>query len=374
MEFKYKVTPHTSGREREVTIEFTPYTNLIGEKSNSLDMWEHPANIRLEMDKYHPIFPETVGSVMLKATEIGTETYIVSYVPTEIGKTYLFTMYVRNNDARSSSLYIQGQYKDSVLDPFTQRIAGTFTADSEETEIKLELYDYNVQPPERSQIVWVGGEMLVEIQEEESIERLKRKYEYVENEKESPTVKDLLDKLLHFSPYRYYLVANGRRLENHATQLSKVGIDENTSLQTGIAQIPEQIFNAFTADIPLMAMLEGKRDHVSHAFPKEDREMSRLHTSHFPRIQFFTGFAVNKRISDVSPDVEEMNFAFNLYIPVTKVMESVSATMLLDQSSAILAELGWAKVRGSDYFLKNEQLYVIQSQYIQDQPKPNKRN
>lgn len=376
MKFKYKVTPHTTGRERTVTLDFTPYENKLKDVSNTENMWTTDQNSVLQMDRRHPIIPGTAGALKLRALNLeDKETTITATLDVEIGKTYLFTTYVRNNDARSTALYVQGEYKNSNKDAYTKRVAGTFVAESEQVEVKLKLYDYNVvQSLGQSQIAWVGGEMLVEIEEEESIETLKEKYEYVQDRKESPTVRDLLNYLFHFSPYRYYLVADGRRIEHHATQLIEQGIDENTILETGIAETDEQIYSAFTADIPLMAMLEGDFTHVSHAFPKEDREMTRLHESHFPRIQFFTGFAVNRRIADTEPIAEEVNFAFNIYIPVTKVMQSVSAIMILNQSSAILAELGWSKIRGSDYFLKNEQLYVLQTQYIQDQQKPIKRN
>lgn len=373
MIYEYRVL-RKGMRERIIKIHFEPYENLLKDVTNSQSLWTSQEPVRMLYDTQHPIIVGAKGSSLIRASETKEEIAVKATIEVEIGKNYLFTTFVRNNDALSSALYIDGKFKDSVTDPYTQRIAGTFLAETDTVEVELRFYDSIPRPDIAfSRVAWVGGELLTEIKEDKPLEELLEQYEYIEDSKQSPSAVDLLKQTYFFSPYKFYVVANGRRLLDYNKPLGEYGIDKDTLIEVEIDDMDRQIYNAFLADVPLMAMLEGNTEHVTHAFPKEDREMTRLHESNFPRVQFFTGFAVNRSIADTKPVAEEVNFALNIYIPVIKVMESVDALMILNQTAAIMAELGWAKVRGSDYFLKNEQLYVLQTQYIQDQEKAPKR-
>lgn len=371
MQYNYKIIPHGTDSPvvREVSLEFEPYENEIAYLDQGKDAWKVTNIERIDRDINKPIVLGSEYSLLVRRFE---QDKPMEHMSMEIdleltpNSNYLITTYVRNNAVTSTKLSLNGEFKDYVADTYTQRICGTVTTDDTgEVNYKLDMYDAN-GPYD----LWVSGFFATKISEEDmnlDKRELLLKYEYVTGKKSSPNMRDLLDDLYHFSPYRYYLVSEGRRISDYNKPLSEYGITEDTIISSHMSDWDEQIFNAFVNDVPLMAMLEGKREHVSHAFPKEDGKMSSLHTSHFPRIQFFTGFAVNSLIADIKPIADEVNFVTNIYIPVTKVMESVSAIMILNQQNAIMAELGWAKIRGSDYFLKNEQLYVLQSQYIQDQ-------
>lgn len=371
MEYKYKLMPHGTDSPviREVSVEFDPYENEISYLDEGNDPWKVENIERIDRDINKPIVLGSDYSLLVRRfNQFEPMEHMSMEIDLELDpdSNYLITTYVRNNAVTSTRLSLNGEFKDYVADTYTQRICGTVkTGEDGKVNYKLDMYD--AQGPYD---MWISGFFATKISDEDMrLEKreLLTKYEYVKDKKSSPNMRDLLNELFHFSPYRYYLVSEGRRITDYNKPLSDYGIDENTVISSHMSDWDEQIFNAFVNDVPLMAMLEGKREHVSHAFPKEDGKMSSLHESHFPRIQFFTGFAVNSLIADIKPIADEVNFVTNIYIPVTKVMESVSAIMILNQQNAIMAELGWAKIRGSDYFLKNEQLYVLQSQYIQDQ-------
>lgn len=387
MKFEYNVKAHGALKPRKVVVDFNPYENLISEWNGDVYGWDTSEGSKLVKDEAHPIALDRNDSLRVVVTKEKEITSIKKTAELEPGKKYFISLYIRNNDAVSSALYLNGKYTDKSTTTYTETIGGIAEADDEgKIEVDIRLYDVEAVPVRSpveaitaevfSRAAWIDGLQAVEIEEGDetlSKKQLVEKYPFAVKEKTSPSARDLLDKMFHFSPYRYYLVADGRRITDYHKSLDEYGVNKDTCLETYEAELAEQIFTAFTHDVPLMAMLEGRKSHVSYAYPKEDRDMSRLHKSHFPRLQFFTGFAVNKNIADSSPIAEETNFAINVYIPITKVMESVSAVMIATQMSAVMAELGWAKVRGSDYFLKNEQLYVLQTQFIQDLMKSRKR-
>lgn len=368
MKIKYNVLPHASSKPRSVTMDFTPYENLVGDWNGSVTGWDLSEGLSLRKDKMHPMVLDSDGSILVSSTQKEEPNTLIRNIVLEPDTEYLFSTYVRNNDVLSTTLHINDIYKDSVVNPYTQRVKGIGKTDEEgNLKIKLTMYD---SVPHGIHDAWLDGFMVLATEEGDSYlreEELLDKYQYVRGKKESPNALDLLSHMFHFSPFKYYLTVDGRRIENYLKPLSEYGANEDSNIQTDLADWDEQIYNAFTHDVPLMSMLEGKKSHVTYAYPKEDQEMSKLHDSHFPRLQFFTGFGVNSMISDTEPIADLVNFAINIYIPVTKVLESVSAMMISNQLSSVMSELGWSKVRGSDYFLKNEQLYVLQGQYIQDQ-------
>lgn len=368
MKVEYNVMPHASSRSRKVELDFKPYVNEVSSWSGNVNGWEMSEGVSLRKDIRHPITLKSTGSLLVSSTldkEVNTLTREATLKP---NTSYLVSLYVRNNDVMSTALYLNGEYKNSIVNPYTQRLQGISETDGlGKISVELKMYDAS---PGGLHHVWLDGFMIVETQPGDldlREEELKEKYQFVDDKKESPNAIDLLSHMFHFSPFKYYLTIDGRRIEDYTRPLIEYGANDKSLIQTDLADWDAQIYNAFIHDIPLMAMLEGKRSHVTYAYPKEDQEMSKLHDSHFPRLQFFTGFGVNSLISDTEPIADLVNFAINIYIPVTKVLESVSAMMISNQLSSVMSELGWSKVRGSDYFLKNEQLYVLQGQYIQDQ-------
>lgn len=383
MIYTYTVLPHGAQRPRKVKIDFTPYVNEMSHYNDVVGSWDVSDKVTMKVDKIHPITLDSKGAMLVSFEEF-EHSFIKTELELEPDTEYFFSTYVRNNDVSSTTLELNGEFKMSVINPYTQRIYGIGKTDEEgKLEIKLNFYDIT---PTRVNAVtgqhlsmlgaWLDGFMVVKTEDgdsELSSDDILEKYQYVRHEKKGPSAYDLLNQMFHFSPFRYRVSINGRKVLDYNKPLVEYGATEDSHLQTEETDWDTQIFNAYVHDIPLMAMLEGKRSHVSHAFPKEDDSMSRLHESHFPRLQFFTGFAVNTMISDTEPIADEVNFAVNIYIPVTKVLESVTAMMILTQISSIMSELGWAKIRGSDYFLKNEQLYVLQGQYIQDMMLKKKR-
>lgn len=306
-----------------------------------------------------PIPPE---SVSIKRT-------ITGLVP---DTDYFLTVYVRNNAVSSTQLIVGGEVADYTIIPYVQRLGVVFTTDEEgEVEIEIKSYDPRGKPSGSPvPLIWVDGFFATKLAEELSeveVQDLMSIYPYVEDERVFPTQYDVLkNNKTQYSPYRYAIVHNGRRILEYHKGLHHYGIQDGDDYIVHEMDKPVAIMNAMYNDVPLMSMLEQKKTHVSHAYPKEDAEMSLLGDSHFPRIQYFTGFSVNKKIVEGKPFASEVNYAVNVYIPTFKVMESVNAVMITEQIKGIMAELGWATIRGSDYFLKKEQLYVLQTQFIQD--------
>lgn len=358
-------------------VDFYPATNEINYIDGDYKGWETSTDTMVGGDSNNKILPDVdkttvVGFKTKKTTPpeyVSIRRTIEGLIP---NTDYFFTVYVRNNAVSSTQLIIGGEIADYTIIPYAQRLAAVFTTDETgEVEIEIKSYDPRGKPSGSPvPLVWVDGFFATKLDEElkeTSTSELKSIYPYVEDERVFPTQYDVLKgNKTRYSPYRYAMVFNGRRLMDYHKGLHHYGMEDGDEYIIHEMDKPVAIMNAFYNDVPLMSMLEQKKTHVSHAYPKEDAEMSLLGDSHFPRIQYFTGFSVNKKMKDGIPFASEVNYVVNVYIPTFKVMESVNAVMITEQVKGIMAELGWATIRGSDYFLKKEQLYVLQTQFIQD--------
>lgn len=362
--YKYKMKPSGVSYTQNASIPFSPYKNEAKDWNSKDEGWELENIKSLKNDPLHPIIPETRGSLKLTKEPGAKVTTARRVFKGKPSTKYLFSVYIRNNGMLTTRVTV-GDKKEIVNTTQVTRVALSGMTDGK-GELEVTLISKN---PSGYHDAWYGGFMMVEVDSDwndKTDQQLEEIYEHVEEEKESPSARDILNKYYHFLPDRYYVLAEDEKIEDLNTPLERLGIKEGDVLSIGEEALDTQLSNAFINDIPLMAMLEGDFDHVSHAYPKENREMAQLAESNFPRLQFFTGFAVNSKISDTKPFADSIIFALNIYVPITKVMESVTAQMILDRTNYIMAKLGWAKVRGSDYFLKQEQLYIVQSQYVKD--------
>lgn len=358
-------------------VEFYPAYNEINYIDTDFSGWELSEEAMVGEDPNNKILPDVAkttvvgfkGKQPVPPESVSIKRTITGLVPET---DYFLTVYVRNNAVSSTQLIVGGEVADYTIIPYVQRLGVVFTTDEEgEVEIELKSYDPRGKPSGNPvPLLWVDGFFATKLAEElkeADIEDLMSLYPYVEDERVFPTQYDVLkDNKTQYSPYRYAIVFNGRRLLEYHKGLHHYGMQDGDDYIVHEMDKPVAIMNAMYNDVPLMSMLEQKRTHVSHAYPKEDAEMSLLGDSHFPRIQYFTGFSVNKKIVEGKPFASEVNYVVNVYVPTFKVMESVNAVMITEQIKGIMAELGWATIRGSDYFLKKEQLYVLQTQFIQD--------
>jgi hypothetical protein len=176
-------------------------------------------------------------------------------------------------------------------------------------------------------------------------------------------MRDLLAFKYQGSPFERFLTMDGVRIANYNYPLADYGVTSNTLLDTHINDLPAQLFYTFINSIALMAMLEGDITRVSHTFPKMPSEYN---IKLFPRVQYFMGFEVSSARADNKPLANNVNVSVNLYVPITKVMNSMQDSMLSTLITDLMGELGFSAVRGSDYFREPEQLYVRQTQYIKD--------
>lgn len=363
----WNYTIRYNGRNRSVSVPFTPFVNELAYLNNSFTenkKWDLVNLEPLQLDLNHPIV--STQGIRIDTSGYGdTESSMSRTVTLRPNTNYMISVYVRNDGITSTRLFLDGVYQDSANEKFVTRIIGKVTTgDTGEVEIQLVYND-------RYAIIglWLDGFFATEIpeaQEHLGKEELNDYYPYVRERKDTPTGYDLLDEALHGSPHLYTVTYQGITMPLILEELGARNIPQGAIIDVNLNTHEKSIFGAFSTDTVLISMLEGKRDRVTHAFPKQDSSMSTMDVNHFPRIQFFTGDGVGKIYADGRPFAEMINFTLNYYIPITKVLPSVTAIMMAEQASAIMADLGWSKVRGSDYFMQQEQMYVLQSQFIKD--------
>lgn len=357
------------GRERTVEIPFQPYVNRLSYLNDSHEenkKWELEGLKPLQLDLNHPIVSNSGIVINTMAEHFGDmESSMKRTEILEPNTTYMVSVYVRNNGFTSTRLFLNGEYKDSVNEKFSERVTGVVTTDDTgELEIKL---TYN----DRYALIglWIDGFFATELPEanrNKSIRELNEIYPFVKDRKDTPTGYDILDKALHGSPHAYTIAHQGVTMPFILEELGSRNIQSGDHLEFAENTHEKAIFGAFSTDTVMKSMLEGGRNRITHAFPKQDSKMATMDEAHFPRVQFFTGGGVGKLMADGRPFAEMINYTMNYYIPITKVIPSVTAIMIAEQASAIMADLGWSKVRGSDYFMQLEQMYVLQSQFIKD--------
>lgn len=355
--------------KRDITIH--PSKNLISDWNCNSKGWNLIEAKDIGIDTLNPILRGHAGSIMLAPNQ-GKDFITISKTITGLkpNTKYFVSVFVRNNGVKSSQLYLNDELTDYSAHHYVRRLGGVSDS-GEDGEIEVRINAYDVQYSKSGRFIetlWLDGFFATELHEsleDELLDTIKEAYPYVDTEKTEPTQYDLL-KGRKYTPFKYAAVVNGRRLVKYDKPLSEYGLVDGGKYEVVDIDPATSIMNALLHDIPLMAMLEQDESKVSHAYPKEDDVTGAMPSTYFPRVQYFTGFSLNKGFVDGKPHSSEVNYAINVYIPTVKVRESVSALMITEQIKGILAELGWASIRGSDYYLKKEQLYVLQTQFIQD--------
>lgn len=365
MIFNYKLKLHNLEKILNIPIKFEPYTNLLENWNGVTTGWSSSDNsVSVSIDSSKYLFGKpTLNLVMGVDKQEGT---ISKSFVCEPNKYYMVSVFVRNNGVLTTGLRV-GTKTDWSSNYFTNRLICVIGSGSNTTiPINLDLfYQADIQ-----RNVWVSGFMVNEISEEEShlsIEDLSAKYPFIVGTKDSPSMKDLLKHKYHGSPFEYFLTADGIRITNYNYPLSFYNVNENTLLETHVNDLPSQVFYTFIDSVALMAMLEGDITRVSHTYPKmpsDDDGSRRI----FPRVQFFLGFELSSMRADSKPLANNVTMTINIYVPITKVSNSVQDDMISQIVTSLMGELKFSAIRGSDYFREPEQLYVRQTQYIKDVP------
>lgn len=361
MLFTYKVQLVESNKVLNVDMNFTPYANLTSNWS-VLTGWVSTTTT-IALDEHRKIFREPMINFTLNSNVDDGGAY--KDLPCEQNKNYLISCYVRNNGIMTTGLRVDNQV-DYSPNYFTNRLL-VKVASGSRTSIRVNLDFF--QASDYIANAWVGGFLMSEITNEEMllpIDELSLKYPYVKIAKESPSMKDLLRTKYHGSPFMYFMTMDGIKIPNYNTPLAQYGVTSDTLLATYFNEIPNQIWATFTDSVALMTMLEGDAMRVSHSYPKMDYTVEDLRL--FPRVQYFEGFELSTMRSDGKPLANNTTLYINIYVPSTKVMNSMQDSMISTVVTFLMGELGFSAIRGSDYFREPEQLYVRQVQYIKDVP------
>lgn len=371
MEFIYNERIRSNNVLRTRKVHITPIKNELGyikyESTNLV------SDGYVKFDLKHPLTLNSEGSFAVIPKDVNKDSVMVTHTATlEPNTEYYVTVHTRNEDASSTQLFVNGELIDFNDRYYVKRMGGIISTPSDgKLEIKVVGSNITKRPESlvRFASFWVEGFYATKHLNKgvtKAID-LRKEYPFTYGEKLEPNVTDLILQSRDASkiPYKFYIIVNGVKIDDYQKPLSTIGLEQGGEFEQGTHEPQDSIFRAFIHDEQLMSMLEGDVTHVSHAFPKEDEAMAEMGATYFPRIQYFTGFSVNRGIADMVAFANEVNFAINVYITTPKVLNSVNSIMITNRAQAIMGELGWAMVRGSDYFLKHEQLYVLQSQLIQ---------
>lgn len=362
MIFNYKLKLHTSNKLLTVAMPFDPYTNLIASWNGVSSGWiSADSSATVLPDENRKLFNiSTLEFRLASGVEEGT---IYKDVACSPNTKYMISLYVRNNGVLTTGLRV-GSSTDWSSNYFANRLV--VVADSgANTSLRVNLDMFYVA--DLIPNAWVGGFFMTPITAEDealSIEDLSKKYTYVSGTKSSPSMKDLLAHKFHGSPFQYFLTADGVRVANYTYPLADYGITSDTLLESHVNELPVQLFYTFIDSMALMAMLEGDITRVSHTYPKMPNNNEDLRI--FPRVQYFMGFEVSSARADGKPLANNVNVSINIYVPITKVSNSMQDSMLSTVVTSLMGELGFSAIRGSDYFREPEQLYVRQTQYVKD--------
>lgn len=361
MTFTYQLALHTSNKLSTVTVPFTPYTNQLGAWNSDITGWVSPDNsVSVVVDANRKLFGASMLNFVLGEVPEGT---IYKDFDCSPNTDYMISCYVRNNGVLTTGLRV-GTATDWSSNYFCNRLI-TVVNSGANTKLRINL-DLCYASDSMAN-VWVGGLFLIPISASEalmSIEALSLKYVYVVSSKNGPSAKDLINHKFHGSPFEYFLTMDGKRIGNYNQPLIDLGVDENTLLKSHINELPVQLFYSFIDSVALMTMLEGDISRVSHTFPKMNSGV--IDMKLFPRVQYFMGFEVSSARADGKPLANNATVSINIYVPITKVTNSVQDSMISTIITALMGELGFSAIRGSDYFREPEQLYVRQTQYIKD--------
>lgn len=359
--FKVKLK---SGSPKTLSREFYPYENLVPEWNTNPEGWEAENVDTLAPYLGAPVVAELPNSFRLTTSPAEVNFSLEREFQGEAGKSYLVTVSTRNNEIYTTRLVVGDKYHSAHTN-YVERLGVVAVADGDgKIKVRIEGYD---STKATMYDTWLGGFMITEIEPdlvERKIEELLEIFPFIQGKLESPTLFMMLHGDRNISPYRYRVILDGISVSN--TQIQIHTIDSTKTVELMEESPQRQIRNALMGDIQLYSMLEGDPMHISYAYPKEDYEMSAMADSNFPRIQFYTGFQVGTKASDTRPKAVSLNYALKVYITNRKIMESVTPTLIMDSMNRVMASLQWTPIRGSDYFIKQEELYVLEVQYIKD--------
>lgn len=362
MIFTYKLKLSNMNKVLSIALPFTPYTNQIYNWNASPTGWASLDNkVTAAVDNGRALLgTKTIQFLLASDSERGT---VAKTYQAEPNKHYLISCYVRNNGVLTTALRA-GSSTDWSSNYFANRLlVVTNSGSTGLIEVNLDFF----YPSDILANAWVGGFFLTEITAEEALlsrDDLSEKYVYVAGTKASPSMRDILTKKYAGSPYQHFLTMDGIRIGDYDMPLSDLGVDEDTLLETHVNELPEQVFHTFTNSMALMAMLEGDRTRVSHTYPKMQNDL--IDVKVFPRVQFYMGFEVSTYRADSKAFANNTNITIDIYVPITRVTNSMQDSMLSSVVTSLMSDLGFSAIRGSDYFREPEQLYVRQTQYVKD--------
>lgn len=361
--FTYKMRLHNTSKVLDLSLQFTPYTNLINAWNGVSSGWSSSdSSMSVSVDDSKKILVSQALNFKLLVANGGT--IKKTYVGTP-NTNYMISCYVRNNGILSSALRVGGK-SDFSSNYFTNRLVVAINSGpSGSFDINLDSY-IRSHP---SANMWVGGLFITEIGADDVLldrDSLSLKYPFVQGAKSSPSMKDLIASKYAGSPFQYFLTHKGVRIPNYATPLVDLGVTSSDVLETYLNELPVQVFYTFIDSVALMAMLEGDMSKVSHTYPKMPSPNDDGLLKVFPRVQYFMGHEVSSSRADGKSLANTVNVSINIYMPITMVTNSVQDSMIAEVVRLLMSDLGFSAIRGSDFFREPEQLYVRQTQYIKD--------
>jgi len=361
MIFNYKLKLYNLDKQLTISLPFDPYSNLIGAWNSTISGWSSQnSSMTVAVDPIVKLLKDRVLEFKLITGQDGTISKTFAGTP---NKKYMVSCYVRNNGVLTTALRV-GADSDWSSNYFANRLVVVAdSGPSGEVVVNVDTFYVSDSIPN----TWVGGWFLTEITEEDLAldkEQLSAKYTYTAGSKNGPSMRELLVKKYRGSPYQYFLTMDGVRIADYEKPLIDYGVDENTLLEAHANELPVQLFYTLINSVALMAMLEGDVSRVSHTYPKMQSGVIDLKL--FPRVQYFEGFEVSAGRADAKSFANNVTVSMNIYVPITKVSNSMQDSLLSTIVTSLMSDLGFSAIRGSDFFREPEQLYVRQTQYVKD--------
>lgn len=360
--FNYLLKLHNTTKVLSIPIEFTPYTNLTSNWSESITGWaSSDSSVTVIVDPVKKLLGSSALSFKLVVADEGT--IKKSFVGTP-NTNYMISCYVRNDGVLSSALRV-GDKSDFSSNYFTNRlVVAVNSGPTGILDVNLDLYIRTI--PNAN--AWVGGFFITEISEADLLldrDDLSLKYPYIKGTKSSPSARDLISSKYAGSPFQYFLTHKGVRIADYSRPLADLGVGSSDVLETYINETPVQLFYTFIHSVALMSMLDGDITKVSHTYPKMPSAVTESIKT-FPRVQYFMGHEVSASRADGKSLANTVNVGIKVYVPITMATNSMQDSMIAEVVRLLMSDLGFSAIRGSDYFREPEQLYVRETQYIKD--------
>lgn len=365
---QYKVKMLNSTKIRDINIPFTPYTNIFASQNGTLTGLVTD-DVTLALNTNITVVSSNAIEARLNAlVDTGYFTAPLTVTP---NKKYLISVYVLNDGVTSTGLQVGTA--SAWHSNFYLRRMGVVVDSGINTVLSVKITA--MHPCSFERIFTIDGWFATEISDEEyamDVDTLLDKYQYVSTTKLSPTLAEVLQHMYHFSPYMYYVTHNGGRIIQYQEQLISLGVQENDTLETYTQELSEQIFQTLINSKDIMVLLSRDTSRISHAFPS--LAITKMELSAFPRIQYYGGFEVSVLRADGKSLANNTNMALNIYIPTHKMRNNLNDEILSSLITREMSTIGFSAIRGSDYSLQEEKLYVRQTQYVKDVHTKQKQN